>query len=99
VVWAPGWYLTYHYWPTAYNQHIFEGTLYFVPARTAADRVRQELAALTFKEFGLQDCNTLEATQKMLESLTRADVRRLVPRMPGRAVHRGNPVRGRPSIH
>ena len=30
VVWAPGWYLTYHYWPTAYNRHIFEGTLYFV---------------------------------------------------------------------
>ena len=68
VVWAPGWYLTYHYWPTAYNQHIFEGTLYFVPAKTARDRIRQELAALTFKEFGLQDCNTLEATQTMLES-------------------------------
>jgi hypothetical protein len=68
VVWAPGWYLTYHYWPTAYNQHIFEGTLYFAPAQTARDRMRQELAAVTFKEFGLQDCNTLEATQSMLES-------------------------------
>lgn len=68
VVWAPGWYLTYHYWPTAYNRHIFEGTLYFVPARSARDRVRQELAAVTFKEFALQDCNTLEATQTMLES-------------------------------
>ncbi len=42
VVWAPGWYLTYHYWPTAYNQHIFEGTLYFVPAKTATERLRQE---------------------------------------------------------
>jgi phenylpropionate dioxygenase-like ring-hydroxylating dioxygenase large terminal subunit len=68
VVWAPGWYLTYHYWPTAYNRHIFEGTLYFVPARNAGERLRQELAAVTFKEFGLQDCNTLEATQTMLES-------------------------------
>jgi phenylpropionate dioxygenase-like ring-hydroxylating dioxygenase large terminal subunit len=68
VVWAPGWYLTYHYWPVAYNRHIFEGTLYFVPAKTARDRLRQELAAVTFKEFGLQDCNTLEATQTMLES-------------------------------
>jgi phenylpropionate dioxygenase-like ring-hydroxylating dioxygenase large terminal subunit len=68
VVWEPGWYLTYHYWPTAYNRHIFEGTLYFVPATTARDRMRQELAAVTFKEFGLQDCNTLEATQTMLES-------------------------------
>ena len=68
VVWAPGWYLTYHYWPTAYNRHIFEGTLYFAPAKTARDRMRQELTAVTFKEFGLQDCNTLEATQTMLES-------------------------------
>ena len=68
VVWAPGWYLTYHYWPTAYNRHIFEGTLYFVPAKNARERMRQELAAVTFKEFGLQDCNTLEATQTMLES-------------------------------
>jgi hypothetical protein len=68
VIWAPGWYLTYHYWPTAYNQHIFEGTLYFAPARNAAERLRHELAAVTFKEFGLQDCNTLEATQRMLQS-------------------------------
>ena len=68
VVWEPGWYLTYHYWPTAYNKHIFEGRLYFAPARTARDRMRQELTSLTFKEFALQDCNTLEATQTMLES-------------------------------
>ncbi|ADP84635.1 aromatic ring-hydroxylating oxygenase subunit alpha [Pseudofrankia inefficax] len=68
VVWAPGWYLTYHYWPTAYNRHIFEGTLYFVPPKDAAERLRQELAAVTFKEFALQDSNTLEATQTMLES-------------------------------
>ena len=68
LVWAPGWYLTYHYWPTAYNRHIFEGTLYFVPAKTARERMRQEMTAVTFKEFGLQDCNTLEATQRMLES-------------------------------
>ncbi len=30
--------------------------------------MRQELTAVTFKEFGLQDCNTLEATHAMLES-------------------------------
>jgi hypothetical protein len=68
LVWAPGWYLTYHYWPTAYNRHIFEGTLYFVPPRTATERLRQELAAVTFKEYALQDGNTLEATQRMVES-------------------------------
>jgi phenylpropionate dioxygenase-like ring-hydroxylating dioxygenase large terminal subunit len=68
LVWAPGWYLTYHYWPTSYNTHIFEGTLYFVPPANARERLRQELAAVTFKEYALQDGNTLEATQSMIES-------------------------------
>ncbi|HZU78501.1 MAG TPA: aromatic ring-hydroxylating dioxygenase subunit alpha [Acidimicrobiales bacterium] len=68
LVWAPGWYLTYHYWPTSYNSHIFEGTLYFVPPKNATERLRQELAAVTFKEYALQDGNTLEATQMMLET-------------------------------
>jgi hypothetical protein len=30
--------------------------------------VAHELAAASFKEYGLQDANTLEATQSMLES-------------------------------
>jgi phenylpropionate dioxygenase-like ring-hydroxylating dioxygenase large terminal subunit len=68
LIWEPGWYLTYHYWPTSYNTHIFEGTLYFVPPKTAGERLKQELAAVTFKEYSLQDGNTLEATQTMLES-------------------------------
>jgi phenylpropionate dioxygenase-like ring-hydroxylating dioxygenase large terminal subunit len=68
LIWERGWYITYHYWPTSYNTHIFEGTLYFVPPKTARERLRQELAAVTFKEYALQDGNTLEATQSMLES-------------------------------
>jgi phenylpropionate dioxygenase-like ring-hydroxylating dioxygenase large terminal subunit len=68
LVWERGWYLTYHYWPTSYNTHTFEGTLYFVPPKTARERLKQELAAVTFKEYALQDGNTLEATQTMLES-------------------------------
>src|SRR4051794_5283568 len=68
LIWEPNWYLTYHYWPTSYNTHIFEGTLYFVPPKNARERLRQELAAVTFKEYALQDGNTLEATQMMLES-------------------------------
>ena len=68
LVWAPGWYLTYHYWPTSYNSHIFEGTLYFVPPKNASERLAQELAGVTFKEYALQDGNTLEATQTMIES-------------------------------
>jgi hypothetical protein len=68
LVWKDGWYLTYHYWPTSYNTHVFEGNLYFVPATGARERVAHEMAALTFKEYGLQDSSTLEATQSMLES-------------------------------
>jgi hypothetical protein len=68
LFWAPGWYLTYSYWPTAVDSHIFESSLYFVPAKTAAERLQHELAAVTFKEYGLQDANTLEATQRSLKS-------------------------------
>ncbi|MGK8505690.1 aromatic ring-hydroxylating oxygenase subunit alpha [Nocardia asiatica] len=66
LFWAPGWYLTYHYWPTAVDRHIFEASLYFVPAENARERLAQELAAVTFKEYALQDANTLEATQTMI---------------------------------
>jgi phenylpropionate dioxygenase-like ring-hydroxylating dioxygenase large terminal subunit len=68
LVWKTNWYLTYHYWPTSYNTHLFEGTLYFMPPANASERLAQELAAVTFKEYALQDGNTLEATQSMLES-------------------------------
>jgi phenylpropionate dioxygenase-like ring-hydroxylating dioxygenase large terminal subunit len=68
LIWAPGWYLTYHYWPSAVDRHLFETSLYFVPAKTARERLAQEITAVTFKEYALQDGNTLEATQTMLKS-------------------------------
>ena len=68
LIWSQGWYLTYHYWPTSYHTHVFEGNVYFVPAANVSERVAQEMAAVTFKEFALQDSNTLEATQLMLET-------------------------------
>jgi phenylpropionate dioxygenase-like ring-hydroxylating dioxygenase large terminal subunit len=70
LVWKTNWVLTYHYWPTSYNTHIFEGACYFAPPKNARERVAQELAVCTFKEYALQDGNTLEATQTMLESNT-----------------------------
>ncbi|WP_046731349.1 aromatic ring-hydroxylating oxygenase subunit alpha [Streptomyces humi] len=70
LIWRPNWVLTYHYWPTAYNTHVFEATCYFVPPENAFQRLQQELAVVSFKEYGLQDGNTLEATQTMLESRT-----------------------------
>src|SRR3954447_13633567 len=42
LLWAPNWVLTYHYWPTSYNTHIFEGALYFVPPKNARERLGQE---------------------------------------------------------
>jgi glycine betaine catabolism A len=68
LIWAQSWYVTYHYWPTSYRSHVFEANVYFPPARSATERVAQEMAALTFKEYALQDASTLEATQMMLES-------------------------------
>jgi phenylpropionate dioxygenase-like ring-hydroxylating dioxygenase large terminal subunit len=70
LIWKTNWVLTYHYWPTSYNTHIFEGACYFAPPKSARERLAQELAVVTFKEYALQDGNTLEATQTMLESRT-----------------------------
>jgi Rieske 2Fe-2S family protein len=68
LIWVQGWYLTYHYWPTGPNTHAFEGNVYFLPATNVRERIAQEMAAVTFKEFALQDANTLEATQIGIES-------------------------------
>lgn len=73
LIWKTNWVITYHYWPTSYNTHIFEGACYFAPPKNARERLAQELAVVTFKEYALQDGNTLEATQTMLESDTPVD--------------------------
>jgi hypothetical protein len=70
LIWKTNWVLTYHYWPTSYNTHIFEGACYFAPPKNGRERLAQEIAVVTFKEYGLQDGNTLEATQRMIESRT-----------------------------
>jgi glycine betaine catabolism A len=68
LFWTQGFFYVYHYWPTSARSHVFEGTLYFMPAKTARERVEHEMIAASFKEFGLQDINTCEATQTMLET-------------------------------
>jgi hypothetical protein len=42
--------------------------VYSLPAKNASERVGREMAAVSFKEYSLQDANTLEATQMGLES-------------------------------
>ncbi len=83
LFWAPGWYLTYNYWPTGVDTHIFEADLYFVPPKNLRERLSQELAAVTFKEYAFQDANTLEATQTQIGT-------RAVTRLP--AVRPGDPA-------
>jgi phenylpropionate dioxygenase-like ring-hydroxylating dioxygenase large terminal subunit len=68
LFWTQGFYYIYHYWPTSHNTMIYETTIYFPPAKKPSDRVAQEVIALAYKDFGLQDVNTCEATQQMLES-------------------------------
>jgi phenylpropionate dioxygenase-like ring-hydroxylating dioxygenase large terminal subunit len=65
---ATGWFLTYSYWPTSYNTLTFEGNLYFPKPKNIRERIAHEVAKATHKEFALQDANTLEATQRALES-------------------------------
>ena len=50
------------------SEHLFESSLHFVPPKNAQERIAQEMACSTFKEYAFQDANTLEATQSMIES-------------------------------
>jgi Rieske 2Fe-2S family protein len=68
LIWEAGWYNTHQFWPTSVNTVTFEGNVYSLPAKTASERVGREMAAVAFKEYSLQDANTLEATQLGLES-------------------------------
>jgi glycine betaine catabolism A len=49
LIWSQGWYLTSHYWPTCHTTHIFEGALYFVPAKTARERLAHEITTFSFQ--------------------------------------------------
>jgi nitrite reductase/ring-hydroxylating ferredoxin subunit len=68
LIWEAGWYNTQQFWPTSYNSLMFEGDVYSLPAQNASERVGREMAAVSFKEYALQDANTLEATQMGLEA-------------------------------
>ena len=68
LVYERGWYLTYNYWPTSPNTHIWEMSFNFPPARNATERIQHEVTATVSKEAGLQDAGTLDGTQMGLES-------------------------------
>jgi Rieske 2Fe-2S family protein len=68
LIYERNWYLTYRFWPTSHNTHVFEADLWFTPATTARERLAREYAAVTVKEYALQDAGTLDGTQLGLES-------------------------------
>jgi Rieske 2Fe-2S family protein len=68
LIWEAGWYNTHQFWPTSHNSLLFEGNVFSPPSKSAAERVGREMAAVSFKEYSLQDANTLEATQMGLEA-------------------------------
>ena len=68
LIYERGWYLTYHYWPTSPNTHLWEMSYYFPPARNATERIQHEVTAVVSKEAGIQDAGTLDGTQMGLES-------------------------------
>ena len=82
LIWEAGWYNTHQFWPTSHNTLVFEGNVYSLPAKSASERVGREMAAVSFKEYSLQDANTLEATQLGLESRV---IDQLAPERPGGA--------------
>lgn len=67
LIWKRQWILVYTFWPVAVNRMLFDGRMYFPEPRNASDRLAQELTAVEFKEFLLQDANLVEAAQSMLE--------------------------------
>ncbi len=68
LIWEPGWYMTYNYWPLGPSKLLFESTLNFVPPKNAQERIAQEMTFCSISEYVFQDMNTLEATQSMIES-------------------------------
>jgi phenylpropionate dioxygenase-like ring-hydroxylating dioxygenase large terminal subunit len=68
VIWERGWYQTWQFWPMTVDTHLFESRQYFVPPKNAQERLAQEMAIITTREYAMQDANTLEATHSMLKS-------------------------------
>jgi glycine betaine catabolism A len=66
--WVKNWYVTYEYWPLGPGEHRFIVSGNFVPPKNARERVAQEHAFVTMKDFQMMDANTLEATQLGLSS-------------------------------
>ncbi len=61
--WGLGWYVTYEHWPVSATAHRFVLSQYFVPPKNARERLAQEHAALSVREFVIQDVGSCQALQ------------------------------------
>ena len=66
--WGLNWFITYEHWPIDANTHRFILGMYFVPPTNAAERLAQEHAVMSVREFVLQDVGSCEAMQKAIRS-------------------------------
>ena len=69
LIWGHlNWYLTYEYWPLTPDTHRFIWNLYFVPPKTARERLAQEQTVLSVREFAIQDAGAVGAMQAALRT-------------------------------
>jgi phenylpropionate dioxygenase-like ring-hydroxylating dioxygenase large terminal subunit len=69
LIWGRNnWYNTYEYWPLTPDTHRFLWTIYFVPPKTARERLAQEQTLLSIREFAIQDTGAVDAMQAGLRS-------------------------------
>lgn len=65
---AQGWYFTYEFWPVSVNETRYVAKLFVANPKTWSERIGQELSIVQLREALLEDLNTLEATQRGMES-------------------------------
>ncbi len=69
LIWKPNWYLTYHYWPTSYNTHIFECVaLLRAPDRTPTSGCSRSWPSSPSRSTASRTATPWRPPRSMLES-------------------------------
>jgi phenylpropionate dioxygenase-like ring-hydroxylating dioxygenase large terminal subunit len=69
--WGLNWIIIYEHWPLSADSHRFVWNLCFVPPRNARERLAQEHAVLSVREFVIQDVGSNEAMQRAIKARAR----------------------------
>lgn len=65
---SEGFYFTHQFWPVSVNECLWEGTYYLVPPETNSARWAMEYSRALQRNAWLEDTETMEHTQRALES-------------------------------